>query len=700
MNTLHPHPKITPLHLQRKAIVYLRQSTDRQVQRHTESQRLQYDLAARARALGFEQVDIIDADLGHSAAIGAARREGFERLIAAVAVGEVGLVLSIEASRLSRTDQDWCRLLELCPLFDTLIADADTIYDVSTLDDQLVLGIKATMSIAELKVLHQRMQQGTESKARRGELVRLLPPGYVRDASGQIVKDPDQRVRQAVDQVFRIFRQKRSIRQTFLWFQRRGLELPVNKRQEDTMRLVWQVPSKPFIGAILHNPCYAGAYVWGQRHTELAVVEGKLAKRTGKVQRSEDCRVFLPDHHEGYIDWETFQDNRRIMQNNTTKTDPDEAVGAVRAGKALLTGLLRCGHCGRKMHVSYWGKSGTSPRYRCQGTFDAGGTYCVMFGGAGVDRRFTHELLNVISPLGLQASLEAVEGLNQREHEQRQTLEHKLAQLHYEAQRAFEQYNEVDPRYRLVAAELERRWNAKLAEVDAVKATLAALSQHQRALTDDERATILRLGERFAEVWDSPHCPMELRKTIIRTVVQEVIVTEDAAAETLRFVMHWQGGSHTSFEMPKPQWGIADKTAPEDIELIRQMAVRYSDEEIARVLNKHGRRTGKGNRWTKNRVGAARRRAVIDGHRRPRPDPEVLSLQQAARYCGVSSTTIKRLVASGLLNRDQVAPWAPWEIKREDLESEVMHQALAYLQTTGKLPLVGNDSDTQQPLFT
>jgi DNA invertase Pin-like site-specific DNA recombinase len=700
MHTLHPHPKITPLHLQRKAIVYLRQSSERQVQRHTESQRLQYALADRARALGFEQVDIIDTDLGRSAAIGAVRREGFERLIAAVAVGEVGLILSLEASRLSRTDQDWCRLLELCQLFDTLIADADTVYDVNAFDDQLVLGIKGTMSVAELKMLHQRMQQGTEAKARRGALVRLLPPGYVRDASGQIVKDPDQRVQQAIHQVFRSFRQQRSIRQTFLWFQCRGLELPVHKRPEDATRLVWQVPSQPFIASMLHNPCYAGAYVWGQRQTELVVVEGKLTKRTSKWQRPEECRVFIPDHHEGYIDWETFEDNLRIMHNNATKTDPDEAVGAVRAGKALLAGLLRCGHCGRKMHVSYWGKSGTSPRYRCKGTFDAGGTYCVMFGGAGVDRRFTQELLSVVSPLGLQASLEAVEGLKQREHEQRHTLEHKLEQLHYEAQRAFEQYNEVDPRHRLVAAELERRWNAKLEEVEAVQATLAALSQHQRALTDSERATILRLGERFAEVWDSPRCPMALRKTIIRTVVQEVIVSEDAAAETLRFVIHWQGGSHTSFEMPKPQWGTADKTVPETIELIRQMAVRYSDEEIARVLNKHGRRTGKGNRWTTNRVGAARRRYVIDGHRRPRPDPEVFSLQQAAQYCGVSATTIKRLVASGLLKRDQIAPWAPWEIKRVDLESEVIRQALAHLQATGKLPVVGNDSATQQTLFT
>ena len=462
----------------------------------------------------------------------------------------------------------------------------------------------------------------------------------MRDASGQIVKDPDQRVQQAIEQVLRIFRQQRSIRQTFLWFQRRGLELPVNKRQGDITRLVWQMPSKPFIGSMLHNPCYAGAYVWGQRPTALRVVEGKLTKRTGPWQRPEDCRVFIPNHHDGYIDWATFEENRRIMHNNTTKTDPDEAAGAVRAGTALLAGLLRCGHCGRKLNVSYWGKSGTTPTSRCQGTFEAGGTSCIVFGGASVDRRLTQELLRVISPGGLQASLEAIEGINQREYEQRRTLEHKLAQLQYEAQRAFAQYNEVDPRHRLVAAELERRWNAKLAEVEAVKATLAALSQPQRALTDDERATILHLGAQFAAVWDSPHCPMALRKTIIRTVVQEILVNEDAAAERWQFILHWQGGSHTRFDMPKPQWGLADQTAPEAIELIRQMAVRYSDEEIARVLNRQGRRTGKGNRWTKNRVAAARRRYVINGHRRPQPDPEVLSLQQAARYCGSHSAPL------------------------------------------------------------
>ena len=691
--------KITVQHLQRKAIVYLRQSSERQVVQNTESQRLQYKLKDHARELGFKQVEIIDTDLGSSAAIGAARREGFERLVAAVAIGEVGLILSREVSRLSRTDKDWCQLLEVCQLFGTLIGDAERVYDLNLMDDQLVLGIKGTLSVVELKVLNLRLQQGMEEKARRGELVRLLPPGYVRDGTGKVVKDPDRRVQEAIDLVFQIFRKTRSIRQTFVWFKTRQVELPVNKSQGEDIKLTWQVPSHAFVSSVLHNPFYAGAYVWGQRRTELVLVNGKLAKRTGKLQRPEHCRVFIPSHHEGYIDWETFQENLRIMHNNTTKVDSDEAVGAVRAGKGLLAGLLRCGRCGRKLYVRYWGKSGTSPRYGCKGDFDAGGKYCLTFGGAGVDRRFSQELLKVLSPLGMRASLEAIERLCSREQEQRQALQRQLDQLEYETRRAFEQYNEVDPRHRLVAAELEGRWNAKLEATERVKSAIAELDRQVRSLTDQEREAILTLGERFADTWESESCPVELRKTIIRTVVNEVIVNSDPTGEALRFIIHWKGGSHTQFEMAKPQWGMADKTSLEDIEVVRRMAVRYGDDEIARVLNKLGRRTGKGNRWNKQRVATVRRKYAIEGHRRRSPDTEILTLRQAATYCGVSPTTIKRLVASGLLESTQVVSWAPWEIKRSDLDSAPIREALAHLHETGKLPVSGDNSGFQQVLF-
>jgi hypothetical protein len=417
------------------------------------------------------------------------------------------------------------------------------------------------------------------------------------------------------------------------------------------------------------------------------------------VRPAEECRVFLRDHHEGYIDWETFEENLQMIRSNSLKRGGDEAVAAVRAGQGLLVGLLRCGRCGHKLHVRYWGKSGTAARYLCKGDFETGGQYCLGFGGATVDRRFSQELLAVISPLGMQASLEAIERLSVRDQEQRHALARQLQQCEYEAQRAFEQYNEVDPRHRLVAAELERRWNAKLEEVAQLRSALGEMERAVRVLGQKEKEQILGLGRRFSAVWDSADCPVELKKRIIGTVVEEVIVNEDEAGQTLEFLIHWNGGTHTRFQMPKPPSGVGQKTALEDLEVIRRMAIRYGDDEIARVLNKLGRRTARGKRWNEHRVAAARRRYAIAGQKRSTPEPEILTLGRAAKYCGVSNATIKRLVAGGLVEREQVAPWAPWEIRRSDLDSPQIQTILTGLRETGKLVLGGDDSKTQPSLF-
>jgi len=693
----HSH-KITPEHLARKAVVYLRQSSERQVKENTESQRLQYALGARARDLGWQEVDTIDLDLGRSAGLGAAPREGFERLIAAVALGEVGIVFSREVSRLSRTDKDWCHLLEVCQVFGTLIGDAEQIYDLALMDDQLVLGIKATLSIVELKVLKLRLLQGMEEKARRGELQRLLPVGYVRDGTGQVVKDPDQRVQEAIALVFRKFRELASGRQTFLWFRTHGVELPANKSWGGPPRVVWQLPTNAFLQNLLRNPAYAGAYVWGRREVRMALEHGTLRKRQGRLRRAEDCRVFLRDHHAGYITWEQFEEHLHILRGNNMKGDSEESVGPARAGQGLLAGLLRCGRCGRKLHVRYWGKRGTAARYLCQGAFGGGGEYCQGFGGRLVDARFGQELVAVLSPLGLRASLAAAERLSARDQDQRHALARKLEQAGYEAQRAFEQYNAVDPRNRLVAAELERRWNAKIEERDQVRAALAELDGTVQILGEREREQILALGARFPAVWASEHCPVELKKRILRTVVDEVIVNQDDTG-LLRFVIHWTGGAHTEFEMTRPRSGREQKTALEDIEVIRQLAVRYGDEAIALVLNKLGRRTGKGKRWNAERVRTARSTYTIPGHSRTVPDPEILTLVRAAKHCRVSQGTIMRLVSSGVLPKHQILPWAPWEIRRADLDSPEVQQVLTRLRETGKSGLRGVPSINQQTLF-
>jgi DNA invertase Pin-like site-specific DNA recombinase len=691
--------KIQPRHLERRAVVYLRQSSQKQVQRNQESQRLQYSLADRARAFGWREVEVIDCDLGSSAAIGAAQREGFDRLIASVAVGEVGIVLSREVSRLSRRDKDWCQLLEVCQLFGTLIGDVEQVYDLTLLDDQLVLGIKGTMSVVELKVLQMRMSAGMESKARRGELKRLLPPGYVYDAMGKVAPDPDRRIREAMDLLFARFRELWSIRQTFLWFQTEGLELPVNKRRGAAMRVVWQLPTYQFIKSVLQNPFYAGVYFWGRRPTQIAFEDGRLRKRCMSVREPEQCKVFLPDHHPGYIDWATFEENLRMIRANSLKCESDASVSAVRAGQGVLVGVLRCGHCGRKLHVRYWGKSGTAARYLCKGDYHAGGRYCVAFGGGMVDRRFSRELLNVLSPLGLRGALAALDRLRVADEGQAQALQRQVEQMDYEAARAFEQYNEVDPRNRLVAAELERRWNAKLEELGKLRASVKQLEEQTPALSEEHKAQILALGERIPHVWESAHCPPETKKKIIRTVIEEVIVTLDAQTDELRFIIHWKGGTHTEFKMPKPKSGVGHKTSAEDLEVIRRMAVRYGDDDIARVLNKLGRRTATDKRWNEQRVAVARQRHGIAGQQRTIADPDILTQGQAVKYCGVSNLTIQKLVRAGIVKMEQVVPWAPWEIKRSDLDSKEVQAILDRVRKTGKLVLQGVGAAAQGDLF-
>jgi len=697
MNQVLCNPKIKPEHLARKAIVYLRQSSEKQVRRNKESQRLQYDVAERMRSLGWQAVEIIDTDLGYSAGIASARREGFERVLSSVALGEVGIVGSWEVSRLSRTDKDWCRLLEVCQIFETLIADEQHIYDLNSLDDQLVLGIKGTLSVVELKVLRQRMLAGQESKARRGELFKRLPVGYVLDTMGKVAFHHDRRVHEALQLVFIKFRERWSVRQTFQWFRDHDVELPANPIQGT--RLVWKIPSQSLIRDILCNPFYAGAYVWGRRPVTARLVEGRLEKRQGAMRRAEECRVFIRDHHVGYIDWATFEENQRMIRRNSVNWQGDESMAAIRAGQGLLAGLLRCGHCGRKLHVRYWGGRGTNARYLCKGDYDDGGQYCIGFGGASVDRRLGQELLKAISHLGVEASLKAIEELSAGDVAQRVALSSKLKQLEYEARKAFEQYDTVDARNRLAAGELERRWNEKLEEVETAKQRLSTLNGNRYSLSSEDETHIRYMGEHFGELWQSDRCPSELKKMIFRTVMEEIIVRTDAEKKLLQFTIHWKGGTHTQIKIERPRPATETATSMEALDIIRRMAVRSGDDQIASVLNRLGYSTGKEKRWNQIRVATARRNHSIPGQKRAAPDPERISLSEAARLCGVSHHTIERLVETGLLKREQAAPRAPWEIRRADLNREPVRSIMERLLRTGKLIFQGDCAEGQSTLF-
>ena len=389
--------------------------------------------------------------------------------------------------------------------------------------------------------------------------------------------------------------------------------------------------------------------------------------------------------------------HRDAMRSNGSNFTQDDAALAVRNGHGLLTGLLRCGRCGRKLHIRYWGKHGTAARYLCSGDFDTGGVYCLGFGGATVDQRLGEVILKAISPQGIAASLKAIAHAREDGSDKRTALERQLQQVRYEAERAFAQYDQVEPGNRLVAEVLEQRWNSKLEAQQHVAQALDDLNEATAALTPEDELALRGLGEHFADVWNSDACPMMLKKRIARCLITEIVVDIDAVQQ-INMVIHWQGGCHTTFSMPKPMSGaVVHKTAIEDVDLITRMAQRYGDDEIARVLSKRGRQTGKGNRWTQARVASVRRKHHIAAP--AAVDPDMLNLGQAEKHSGVSDTTLLKLIKANLLPVQQVAPYAQLTIKRADLDSEPVASIIRHLKRTGKLVLAGGPSAEQPSLF-
>jgi hypothetical protein len=561
-----------------------------------------------------------------------------------------------------------------------------------------MLGIKGTMSVVELKVLKMRMQDGKEEKARRGELKMRLPPGYVYDPFDKVVKAPDERVRKSILLIFQKFRELWSVRQTFKWFHENDVSLPANRWGGSSTKLQWKLPSQSFVDNVLHNPFYAGAYVYGRRPNKTVFSDGRLTRKAGNPLPPEECRVFIKDHHEGYISWEEFQRNRERMHRNSMKFCSDPTVAAVRSGHGLLAGLLRCGHCGRKLQVRYWGKSGTTPRYFCNGAYDSGGDYCISFGGEKVDTRFGEEILGAISELGVDAGLSAIKEFDGQQDARCNALALELKQLEYEASRAFDQYDQVDPKNRLVAEELESRWNAKMLQVNMAKEALVSMQSARQSVTQEDEKTIRNLGRNFSRVWNSENCPMELKKKIAHTIIEEITVKTSEDFQTLHFVIYWKGGCHTEFNSPKPRSAAHMKTSMEALEIIRKMALNYGDYQIAAVLNKSGLRTGKEKRWNQTNVATARRNYSIAGQKIAIERPNVLTLSQAAKYCNVSQHTIQRLVNSGLLPNGQVVPNAPWELMKADIDSPKIKATLNHLKQTGILSTEGGHLENQLPL--
>ena len=668
--------KITPKHLKRTAYVYIRQSTLSQVRDNLESRRRQYELADRARSLGWSQVEVVDEDLGRSGS-GRVVRPGFQRLLSAVCLEEVGGVFALEASRLARNNRDWYHLVDLCGLTSTLIIDAGGVYDPHHFNDRLLLGLKGTMSEWELGVMRQRSLVALREKAERGELYTTLPIGLLRTRDDRCELDPDRRIRRSIGLVFEKFEQLGSIRQVLLWFRQEGVELPAVEYGPFGRGVVWKLPVYNSVHNILTNPVYAGAYVYGRTRTETKIVDGQPRRRQGIPVAQDEWAVLIPEHHEGYIGWEQYQANqKRIAENAQMKGLMSR--GAPRRGRSLLAGLLRCRRCGRRLHVTYSGANGQVPRYGCRGAaINHGAGSCISFGGLAADRAVEEAVLAVIQPGAIEAAIRAAEHAEADRKQEHDVLALKLEQARYEAGRARRQYDAVEPENRLVAAELEQRWNRAMEMVAKVERERVAFEAGERRKHERiDRAALLQLAEDLPRVWHDPESDMRLKKRIVRTLIEEILVDVDEESARIHMVVRWAGGQHARLSVRKKRKGQHRYTTDRKVvEIARELAAMLPDGQIARVLNRLGLKTGRNNSWTAGRVNSLRHYHGI-----PVYDPEIckreglLTLQEAAASLDVSPPVVARLLQRGILPGRQVVPYAPWTIRAADLDEPAVQE--------------------------
>lgn len=669
--------KISADHLRREAYVYVRQSTPGQVKNHLESKQLQYALTERATQLGWQAATVIDDDQGRSAS--GIHRVGFEALLGALCEGKVGAVFCAEASRLARNGRDWHTLLEFCSLVDTLIIDATSIYDPNQADDRALLGLKGTFSEMELSAFRSRAQAAIKHKAARGQLLRKVAVGYVRGADERIDKDPDQRIRETIELVFRKFRELGSVRQATLWMREEHVELPVSDYAAGMRQVVWKQASYGMLHRILTNPIYGGAYAYGMTKTRVSIENGRKRLFQGNRVEQRDWQVLLVDHHEGYIGWDEYQANRSLIAQNANMKGA-MVRGSPKRGEALLAGLLRCGRCGCKLYVVYSSHQGN--RYECHDTHGTAGIRCTSFGGWHADQLVSQEVLLRLAPLGIQASLEAAEHIACAGDERVRHKELALEQARYEMERAQRNYEAVDSLNRLVAAELERRWNDAMEAHAHAQAELESLRQNSGStLSQSAREELRRLGTDLPRLWSHPGASADIKKRILRTVLTEIVVIKDDSK--IHLVLHWQGGDHTELQYEKPGKGQHRfVTDSKTIELMESLARVMSDGAIAAFLNRLGIRTAHDDTWNAHRVCSQRNDRGIAVYREPdRHARGELLVSEAASALNVGYEMALRLIRKGLIPATRACAGAPWVIRKEDLEAFQTAQPLQSPQT-------------------
>lgn len=661
--------KISAAHLRRDAYVYVRQSTVLQVREHTESLQRQYELAERAVELGWTaaRVVVIDEDLGRSGSETSART-GFQRLVADVGLGQVGLILGIEVSRLARNNADWYQLLDLCAVTDTLIADGDGLYHAGDFNDRLVLGLKGTMSEAELHLIRGRLTAGLRHKAAKGELRQGLPVGYDYDDTDTVVLCADEAVVEAIATVFRRFDELGSARQVLLSLLGDGLLLP--RRSSMRARIRWATPTYPAIHDFLTNPCYAGAFVFGRTTvTKRVNADGRLLVRTRQVARDE-WEVCIPSHHPGFVTWERYGEVQHELRANW-RAPRGSGGGAAREGSALLQGRLRCGRCGRIMQTGYSGNTGNCPRYVCaRGQQLYGRRSCQSLGGRRLEQRVCDELFAVLAPAALAATAKALAEAEAHHAARLKAFELAVERARYEAERAQRQFDAVEPENRLVARTVEANWERRLTEARRAEADLAAQRAHRPSvLTTDELTWLRRAGADVRKIFDSAATTPRERKQLLRAVITEVVIAIDPDTRTADIVIIWQGGATTEFTMELNKTGGHFRTTDEDtIDLVGRLAAHYDDTTIAAILSRQHRRTATGLEFTKTRVKSLRVSRAIPAFTPTAVTPNdedvpVFTVKGAARELAVDHGTIYRWLRTGFLAGEQLTPGAPWQIR-------------------------------------
>jgi DNA invertase Pin-like site-specific DNA recombinase len=660
----------------RRAVIYVRQSSMTQVQDHLESQRRQYDLSALATEYGFREVVTIDEDLGRSAS-GRVARPGFEALVAQLCQGVVGAVFCLEASRLARNGREWHHLLELCGLVGARVIDSDGVYDPGMPNDRLLLGLKGTMSEFELTLMRRRLVEGAQAKAKRGEFRIPVPIGYLWSRETGLEMDPDRRVQEAIRTVFHGFERLESARQVHKHLCREGVLFPrpVDAKRQRPLR--WILPAYRNVISLLQNPFYAGAYAYGKTTHRTALVAGRLSKSYGHGRPMSDWAVLLRGHHAGYIGWDAFERNQERLRRNAYRK-PAGGPKSGRGGRALLAGLLRCRRCGRMLTVLYTGQRPGHPRYVCRAGYEMHGTTapCIAFGAARIDDGIARELLRAVEPLAVEAAIAAMDLAHDQTMERRRALALECQQAEYEVQLARRRYEAVDPDNRLVAAELEVRWNTALERLRTSEARLRETEAVPETVPD--REALFRLAGDLQAAWDAPTHDPGVQQRLVRALVEEIVADVDDTTREIVLVIHWRGGQHSELRARKPASGEHRKRAPAEAEaLIREMAGTWSDEHVAATLNRMGLRTGQGLTWSKRRVESFRKSHEISAHAAARKDGAWLTLRDAAKTLGVTNHVIYRLIESGALPAKQVMPDAPWQIRTEDLQTPAVKHALA-----------------------